>query len=301
MKQIRHPVLTLVTVAALAVAGRAETGKPLPYDTSFFSSETPWGDGNAEVAIYEGPQVRYGAAREDAQLRLITVREAFAPGPIPVKADDWRAPGSYNVIKQNQIFRIPTGTYRYDQMWSGFWRTSTGRLDKFSLASIDSCGNTYKQGLLQKGRLDYTAMTYWEGMTNVRETTKLPAGALFYNELPLKLRALDWQKTPPGSVFTVPLAGAVVNSKADAINFAPATITVSRLDENPDGPIDPVYWIEVKHAAGLDYFAFRVAPPHVMTSWQRADGGHLKLKSVVRIPYWQLNQPGDEKHLTSDS
>ncbi len=253
-----------------------------PFTPILLEDESLWGDGRAEYNFYDAVEVRYGLPR-DTEVRHILVRENFLPND-QVKADDWKTPGAYPVIKLNQIIRVPTGTYRYDQMHSGFWNAASGDLEKFSLASMDSCGNSYKEGRIANGALAYRAHTYWEGMSDVERDIELPPGALFYDELPFKLRLLDWENV---TTFTAPLTGSVVSSRADALEFSDATFTVVTAPEAKT--------VKVEHAGGTDVFTFAAKSPYVLLTWQRADGGTLSLTGTTRLDYWNHNAPGDER------
>jgi hypothetical protein len=257
-----------------------------PFSLSLLQSETPWGDGQAELAIFRGTEKRYGIARE-TELRHILVREHFAAEGL-VKADDWRAPGAYAVFKLNQLIQVPTGTYRYDQGHSAFWRVADGALLKFTHTTNDSCGLSYKRGeLLGAGpQWRYRALTYWEGMSDVDTQAPAPAGALFYDELPFRLRLLDWERV---DTFRAPLMASVIGSRAEAFAWPEAEFTVVREGET--------WRVQVRHARGEDRFWFDAAAPHGLRVWERWDDTRIERTQLLRLPYWELNRPGDERRL----
>ena len=240
-----------------------------------------WGDGKAEVSLYRASIKRYGILRE-TEIRHILVREPFLEQQ-RVKADDWRAPGVINVMKLNQVIRVPTGAYRYDQMHSAFWDAETGRLLKWSLASIDSCGNTYKQAI-PRGRLwHYRALTYWEGMEDIDRRLSLPGNVLFYDELPYRLRLIDWERV--GS-FSAPLISSSIRSKADSLEAPVAAFQVRATDAG--------WEVTVTHSEGEDRLVFGREVPHPLLAWNQFDGSSLTLIRSTRIAYWEFNAPGDE-------
>ena len=277
-------------LAVLVIIAASPAFAAAPFTDRLLRDEALWGDGRAEIAIFDATEKRYGTARP-TEVRHILVRENFAPDA-RVKADDWRTPGAYPVIKLNQIITVPTGTYRYDQGHSAFWRVADGALIKFAQTTNDSCGLAYKQGdLASDGRTwRYRAMTYWEGMNEVDKRATPPAGALFYDELPFKLRLLDWQSAAAEAAgFTAPLMPSVIGSKADQTIWPEATFTVTRSGET--------WHVRVTHSRGADTFIFAATSPHVLQRWERWDGTALALRHAVRLPYWELNQPGDERLL----
>ncbi|MCC5025221.1 MAG: hypothetical protein J6386_21645 [Candidatus Synoicihabitans palmerolidicus] len=255
-----------------------------PFSDKLLHHDSFWGDGKAEMTVFKARENRYGKLRE-TEIRHILVREDFASQE-HVKADDWRAPGSYPVIKLNQVITVPTGSYRYDQGYSSFWRQDDGTLIKFASTTNDSCGLSYKQGNLDDGAWHYRAFTYWEGMSEIDSTVEPPAGALFYDELPFKLRTLDWGKV---TLFEAPLLESMIDSKADQLNWPSAAFAIQR---TPDG-----WRVTVTHARGTDRLTFDRDSPHALSHWFRWDGSVLERSQLIRLPYWQLNQPGDECYL----
>ncbi|MGC1480462.1 MAG: hypothetical protein WA771_08155 [Chthoniobacterales bacterium] len=275
----RHFATAILAFASLSVIA-APTGSP--FSTALLEDESLWGDGQAEYNFYDATEVRYDAPRK-SEVRHILVRENFLPNT-KVKADDWKTPGAYPVFKLNQIIQVPTGVYRYDQMHSAFWNADTGKLEKFSLASMDSCGNSYKEGRIARNRLTYDANTYWEKMDRVHREVNIPETALFYDELPFKLRLLDWDNV---TKFTAPLTKSVINSKADVLAFEPAKFTVESTDEAKR--------VTVEHVGGTDTFEFEPESPYTLRLWNKADGGRLQYRGGGRLDYWNHNAPGDEK------
>ena len=278
MNKLLPAILGMISVQLFAA-------DPLPFGTDFFQNKY-WQDGKAEVSVFQATEKREGLVRQ-AEVKHIAVREPFSARRM-VKTEDWQEPGVYEVIKLNQILHIPTGTYDFYQMHSSFWRIENGRLIKFSLAGIDSCGNSYKEGRIEGDRLSYIANTYWEGMDRLKLTKKLPEEVLFYDELPLKLRSLDWTKATAFSASVIP---SVIGSKADPLVAAKAQFQVHEAREGK------AFRVTMRTGSGEDVFLFDKEFPHLLREWHRADGSALRLKSSVRIPYWKLNKPGDEKFL----
>ena len=282
MRLIHSVSLLVLTTLGSALA----TAQPFTH--TLLQDDALWGDGMAEVVVFDAKERRYGVLR-DTEVRHIAVGEDFAANA-QVKSDDWKAPGTYPVLKLNQIITVPTGSYRYDQGHSSFWHLSDGQLIKFASTTNDSCGLSYKQGNLQNGQWRYRAFTYWESMEDVEATATAPAGALTYDELPFKLRTLDWGKV---TLFEAPLLETIIDSKGDSLTWTPAAFAVER---TPDG-----WRVTVKHAKGTDRLTFDRTSPHTLRRWLRWDGSTLERKHLIRLPYWQLNQPGDERYLRPGS
>ncbi len=276
MNVLVRTILGSVVFALSAIAN--------PFSDKLLQDEGFWGDGNAEMAVFAAEERVYGTLRQ-TEVTHILVRESFAADEL-VKADNWQDPGTYPVIKLNQVITIPTGSYRYDQGHSAFWRQDSGRLVKFTSTTNDSCGLSYKHATLDGDEWEYRAFTYWEGMSEVEEDAKAPAGALFYDELPFRLRTINWGRT---TLFEAPLMDSVIDSKADPLAWAPAAFAIARV---PQG-----WRVTIKHARGTDRMFFDTKAPHTLNEWQRWDGSSLKRKHLIRLPYWELNQPGDERFM----
>lgn len=284
-----RPLLFTALVASLLLPAITRAAPP-PFTDRLLRDEAFWGDGRAEIAIFDATESRYGVVRP-AEVRHILVRENFAADE-RVKADDWRAPGAYPVIKLVQTLNIPVGTYHYDQGHTAFWRVADGALIKFTHATNDSCGLTYKQGdlLPDEATWRYRAFTYWEGMSETDRRVPAPSGALFYDELPFKLRLLDWERAAArADGFSAPLMASVIGSKADQPAWPEASFIVKKSGDT--------WRVEVRHARGADVFHFDHSSPHALRTWTRWDGSVLSRRQLVRLPYWELNRPGDERLL----
>ena len=270
----------ILAIAALLAAARARGADVFAPD--LFRNRL-WDDGRAEYDVYAATEVREGLPRPARVVHLI-VKEPFDP-KTRVKSD---RPGAVDVIKMNQVIDVPTGVYAYHQMQSTFWDRASGAVVKVSLSSNDSCGNAFKEGWLEGGFLRLLFHTYWDGEADGERRVPLPAGGIFADELPMKLRCL--RRFDPAE-YRVKILPSIIGSKVGSPAFADATIRV--LAPAADGTIR----IEVAGAAGVDRFAFEKSSPHVLRSWKRADGSALELRKTMRLDYWNHGRPGDEKLL----
>jgi hypothetical protein len=247
-----------------------------------------WGDGKAEFNIYDAQIVRYGQPRPCEVLHIL-VREPFDPKQL-VKPDDWTRPETIAVLKLNQILHVPTGIYVYQQMHSNFWRVDNAQLLKFSLTSNDSCGNTFKEARRTADQFTYEYHTYWDGMADGKENIALPPNGYFYDELPWRVRTIDFSK--PAGEFEVQLAGTSINSKKDIFAFKSAKISFTSTEKTID--------VSVQHAAGVDHFLLDHDGPHLLRQWTAADGSRLKMKRNLKLDYWNYNKPGDRERALAD-
>jgi hypothetical protein len=255
---------------------------------AFIQNDSYWGDGKAEFNIYDAQIARYGIPRPTEVLHIL-VREPMDPKQF-VKPDNPTQPEAIQVLKLNQILHVPTGLYVYQQMHSSFWRVDNAQLMKFSLTSNDSCGNTYKEARRDGAGLAYEYRTYWDGMASGKETVAVPANGYFYDELPLLVRTLDFQK--PSVPFEVQLAGTTINSKKDSFVFKPAKLSFKSTEREID--------VAVEHAGGTDHFILDRDFPNLLRAWNAADGSKLKMKRSLKVAYWNYNKPGDREKALAD-
>src|ERR1017187_7043844 len=232
------------------------------FTSTLLQNNSYWNDGKAEFNIYDAQIAREGIPRPCEVLHIL-VREPFDPKQF-VKPEGPPRPDMIAVLKLNQILRVPTGLYVYQQMHSSFWRVDNAKLLKFSLTSSDSCGNTYKEARRNDDQLSYEYHTYWDGMAEGKENIAQPANGYFYDELPWLARTIDFSK--PAGEFEVQLAGSTINSKKDNIAFKPAKISFKSTEKTID--------VSVEHAAGVDHFILDRDGPYLLREWNVADGSH---------------------------
>ncbi len=273
---VKSRIFLLLALLLSANTARAQ------FSPALLQNDAYWNDGKAEFSIYGGVIGRYGAAHPSEVIHIL-VREPFDPKQL-VKPNDWKTPGTVSVLKMNQILHVPTGLYVYQQMHSNFWQVDNSRLNKFTVTSNDSCGNTYKEARREGDKFTYEWRTYWDGMAGGSEAITPPADGYFYDELPWLVRTVDFKKTEP---FEIQLAGTTINSKKDAINFQPAKIAFKANERSIE--------VTVEHTGGRDLFTLDRDPPHLLREWKAADGSHLKMKRNLKVDYWNYNKPGDRE------
>ena len=272
--------------AAVDVAAQTSPG--------WLQNETYWGDGKAEFNTYDAQEIRYGQPRASEVVHIF-VREPFSRDEL-VKAEPGSKASTYPVLKLNQILHVPTGIYVYQQMHSAFWRVSDGVLIKATLTSNDGCGNTYKELRALTGwrawtgaGWEYEWRTYWEGMSSGTTTVRAPKMAFFYDELPMRVRTLDFSRR--NGELACSVAPSMINSKKDSVAFADARIRWSG-----DAPGEFVsVTVERAGVPKPDTFILEHKPPHRLREWRKSDGGSLRLRQTLKIDYWNYNKPGDRE------
>jgi len=275
---MQKPLLALVAFAisrALPAFGQ--------FTPAFVQNASYWNDGKAEFDIYDAQIMKYGQPRQTEVLHIL-VREPFDYRQF-VKPDDWQRPGVIQILKLNQVLHIPTGLYVYQQMHSNFWRADNARLAKFSFTSSDSCGNTYKEGRRGGEVFDYQWHTYWDGMGQGKEKVTLPPNGFFYDELPLRVRTIDFTK--PSGDFEIQLAPTIINSKKEDLVWRPAQVHYEIQEHG--------IYVTVQHDAGIDRFMLDRDFPFLLRKWEAADGSKMQMKRSLKIDYWNYHGLGDRQ------
>jgi len=199
---------------SVCVVARHASGQFTP---ALLQNDSYWSDGKAEFDFYDAQIVREGQPRQ-CEVLHIALREPFDPKQW-VKVDDWKKPGVIPVVKLNQVLHVPVGVYIHQQMHSAYWKIDNGTLLKWSLTHNDSFGNTFKEVRCFGQQLAFNWHTYWEGAADGNENITPPANGYFYDELPLRVRTIDFSK--PAGEFEIQLAPTVLHAKKDTIMFKP--------------------------------------------------------------------------------
>jgi hypothetical protein len=267
----------------ISIALAAANGVSAQFTPALLQNDSYWGDSKAEFNFYDAQIVREGQSRPCEALH-IAVREPFDPKQW-VKVDDWKRPDVVPVLRLNQVLHVPTGVYVVQQMHSNFWKIDNGLLLKWSLTHSDSFGNTFKEVRRFGEQLAFNWHTYWDGMADGSENISPPANGYFYDELPLRVRTIDFSKQ--AGEFDIQLAPSVINSKKDTIEFKPAKVSFTVTERKID--------ISVQHSGGTDKFVLDGNFPFLLREWSAADGSRLKLKNSLKIDYWNYGKNGDRE------
>jgi hypothetical protein len=262
-----------------------------------------WGDGRAELNGYALKQPRYGATRE-GQAVLVFVTEDFSDS-LRVKADPGRHPASdvYPVLKLNAVRDFQTGLYDYNVMTSTFLRVAPGwPVAKVSFSSQEWCGHVWHQLRPESGRLQGLFHSYFDGEADGADALDMPADGVLEDALPILVRGWNGALLEPGRSRTVPFLPSLLWARMQhrPLAWTKATISRSAATERvsvPAGAFEvAVYQVAVADGRKLS-FAVEATAPFRLVRQTGADGEELRLLGSTRLAYWQLNRPGDEKHL----
>lgn len=304
-------LLAVGVVAASRVgASEALVGRALPgavrASPSFWDH---WSDGRAELAGYRTERSRYGELRSGTAVYVV-VTEPFSY-EARVKADPGRHPPSdtFQVLKLNAIEDFQTGIYDYNLMTSVFVpaqahpRVRVGHPTKLTFSSQEWCGMLFEQLQFEPKRIDQQRFSYFDGEGEEDATLPHPEGGLTVDEMPLFVRGLlDGPPLERGARMERPILPSVARARLlhrplrwtkgtlergaepEDLEVPAGRFEVDRYTLRLDGGETRTYWVET-------------APPRRLVGWSGPDGEQGELTGVTRLPYWELNQEGHERHL----
>lgn len=270
--------IVLPAVAALVFL---LSGTP-PSHAESWREHSVWDDGRAEFAAYQVTWPRYGASHPGEAL-MVVVKEPWAPD-LDVKADQGRSDG-FDVLKLNHLRHVPTGIYAYHQMASAFVRRDDGQLVKLATSSFEACGLT--TGEMVGGELETSS--YFDGQG--RRSQPWDPAAVADDALPMVLRDFATGEVPDQLLVFPSLLTARLPVLEPRV-FRLARSAVGPV-VTPAGTFEVVLLRLEAEGTWLEYF-FEAATPHRLVRSERSDGTRYELTKVDRLPYWELNQPGDE-------
>jgi hypothetical protein len=262
-----------------------------------------WGDGRAEMNGYRATVPRYGAKRAGTDV-LIFVTEDMSDS-LRVKADPGRHPASdvYPVMKLNAVRHFQTGIYDYEVMTSTFARVAPGwPVRKISFSSQEWCGHVYHQLLPKQDKVPGVFHSYFDGEADGTEDLPFPAGGVFEDELPIRLRGWNGAYLKAGEKKTVPFLPSLYRSRLEHKPLAWTKAVISRSGSVspatvPAGKYTVVTWIVAVDGGPKWTFEIEAEPPYRLVRKASSDGDESVLLGSTRLAYWKLNGPGGEKHL----
>jgi len=250
--------------------------------------------GEAEIMVYSLEKARYDSVHK-GQAILVQVVEPFLYEE-QVKNDRGGEKGSLNVLKSNYFERFTTGVYDYSLMTSAFTPLQYDTLQhsiKVSASVQDWCGQTYVQ-INNRGSLNLSMNSYFqsEGDSSYRiETT-------WQEDEIMNLIRLSKDVLPVDTFLIVPKATFLSTNHVSPKTYtAIGGLSLDTLD-------NMVYTISMPELKRTVKYYFDTSKENLITQMEEEyptvfDGeirkSTAKLKSVQKMPYWELNSPSFER------
>jgi len=257
-----------------------------------------WRDGRAELSGYTIKTPRYGKIRQGKAV-LVYVAE-----PLDTKIwvkDDGQADKAHRVdgFKLNHNLNFNTGIYPYSVMTSVFAPVDGLGRERFapgkiSMTSQEWCGHVYHQIHPKGDRFHSQEHSYFGSEGDRGQTVRTRPGALYEDALWIQLRELDGPFME-GKSWSGDLVPALWARRKLHVPLAPVPATITRQEATLDG--QPVTRFVVKYSNFTRTFDLEKAAPRRILAWRTSQGEEARLLKTTRLPYWKLNNLGDEKYL----
>ena len=245
-----------------------------------------WGDGKAEFDIYNAQLMRDGQLRQCEMLLILTPQ--LVDAATLTLANDPKQAGLLPTIRMNEIATVPRGLFVEQLSVTALWRMDSMSLARLEFGGTDSIGNIAKR-VEEKREANASSWSYavhsYRGYIDAKPISASPGTALFHDELPLRVRTIDFSKTSAG--FDVQLAQSIATTRKESVEFKPAKLSWKFDDRNIE--------VTLQHAGGTDVMKLDRAFPFLLREWRMADGSSLRMKRSLKADYWNYGKNGDRE------
>ena len=268
-----------------------------------------WDDGNAELSGYKLTFPRNDQHREGT-LVTIFATEQFSKKE-RVKTDKGQAHTSdiMSVIKLNLIKNFRTGINDYHMMTSVFAAVdrfqdrAPGAPLKVSFSAQEWNGSQYAELLFYgNNRMSYDLSSYFFGESLQEKPMPYPANGITEDQLPMVVRGMPQPVIEPGQSKQVQFLPSLERAALshDELSWQHAMLSMDARTHTVAVPAGRFkahrYTLTSSTGPNLEFFV-ETALPHRIVQYKADDGERWELKATKRMPYWELNNNGDERYL----
>jgi hypothetical protein len=250
-----------------------------------------WHDGKSEVDFYNAEFVRDGQPHRCEV--LLTLTPGFVDPTTLAPLENAKQPDALPVIRMNETATLPRGIFAEQRAVSILWRLDFTSLARISAVGSDGRGNLaksiYETREANKISWCYSSDTY-RGTVNGQEIASPIGPAVFYDELPLRVRTIDFSKA--AGEFDAQLAPTLVGPSKEFGEFKSAKFSWKTGDRAIE--------VSLRHDGGMDRFVLDRDFPFLLREWSAADGSRWKLKNSLKAEYWNYGKNGDRERALRD-
>jgi len=251
------------------------------FTSGILANDSYWSDGKAEFDIYDAQLIRDGQPRRCEVLHIFS-REWIDRKTL-ARSDGPKGNEAKQAIRMNQIWSAPIGMFIEQGSIVAYWWPDSASLARLLFVGSDSFGNAVKKIETKGPTLNYTSETYRDEA--IATPISLLPNAVFYDELPLRVRTIDWLK--PEGEFEVQLAPTLARFKGDKIEFTAVKISWKMAEKSIE--------VIAKQPSGTDRFILDRNFPFLLREWQMSDGSTLRMKRGLKADYWNYSKEGDRE------
>lgn len=262
-----------------------------------------WGDGQAEVSVYDLEIKRYGEWRRGWAV-LIYVTEPFRTDLL-VKAEgsDSKAP-AIAAMKLNWIERFQTGIYDYSLMTSGFLalesteKYAAGSLMKATFSGQEWCGHVWSQLILRPPHWHFERHSYFEReadqQTQLEHVVEGEPEEVFW----FWCRGIGEARARTGEKVELMVLPGLYESRLQhrRLRWQRAVVEYQQVGgkETPAGNFTVDRYVVVRQDGRKLEFLLGREFPHLVVGWDFGDQRAV-LKRTRRLAYWKLHDRDSEK------
>ena len=250
-----------------------------------------WDYRKSEFDSYDADFKRDGQSHKCELLMIFTAQGVDAKTLEDLH--DPRRPNAVPVIQMKQIATIPRGLVTEQRSTTAWWRADLGSLAQIAFSGTDSVERAVKN-VCEKREGDSLSWTFRSDTSRGRVDSQqiaLPTGTvLFYDELPLRARMLDFSKA--SGELEVQLAATLTDPGKDFPGFKPAKISW-KIGEREIA-------VDLKHDAGKDHLVLDRDFPFLLREWHMPDGSRMKMTNSLRVEYRNYMKNGDRERALKD-
>jgi hypothetical protein len=279
----------LVSLALLLLTiPRFVSGQFVP---ALLQNRSYWGGGKSEIDFYQAEFLRDGEPHQ-CELLLILTPLFLEPNTL-LYVDDSKSPGAVPAIRMKHMTTIPRGVAVEQRSIEALWRMDFMSLARLSFTGSDPTG-TVTRAIRENRQPDRVGWTYWcdsyTGKTDPQPVTLGAKQTVAYDELPLRLRTLDFSKST--GVVDIDIAPSLASPQKELADIKPGKVSWTTGERTIE--------VELQHAAGKDRLVLDTNFPFLLREWIAADGMHWKMKNSIRADYRKYLRNGDRERALKD-
>jgi len=257
-----------------------------------------WGDGTGEISSYKIIAPHYGELREGWSVLVFVAEEVSRTTRVKVESDAIPQNDRVPVLKLNRVVKFNTGIYDYSIMTSTFSAVESelGRPRfepmKISFSAQEWCGHVFQMLIPQRDQVELTLHSYFQNEGDQKRSLRLPANAVYEDNLPIWIRELYGEVLKPGQRRDLQIlpsswflraahqkadfqSGWILKEEGEPLKSTNGAAPTWRWTWQA-GNRKETYWVEKAY-------------PHRILKWNSTDGSRGELIKTLRVPYWSLH------------
>lgn len=258
-----------------------------------------WSDGRGEVSAYRLTTPRYGELREGMAVLVYVLEQA--DDRTWIKDDRSAVPPEHQtvVMKLNEVTSFRTGIYPYRLMASVFSPVNSSGRERFAptrivFTSQEWCGQVYHRVMPAVDRFTNEIRSYFSVEGEQHEVVRTEPLALYEDALLIQLRELDGLFADGGD-WSGQIVPSLWQQRRSHEPLSPVEATITRTEAVRDGV--EVNRFVLRYEDRTRTFDVEREGEQRVLSWATSEGEEATLIDSTRLPYWQLNEVGDESLL----